>query len=591
MQQYWRKRVLMVSLLLIVVSVAVMAGCTSKGEEGNSSTEKPKVTETNQTEPKESDAGPPVEISISTPEFEKSFPAGYQDDPVAKEIEKRLNIKLNIIPMNAVGDVNAKFAAQLASGDLPDIAYVVGNNMYSKILAAKAAYPMDDLLETYGQNIMKETPLRIDFARKFLSKNADGSSDGKMYFLGLRGDTDVDPISVGVAPNLRYDLWKQLGFPKLETMDDYLPVLQQMMELEPKNANGEKNYGVSAWFGDAAGWGNWVLDPTFSFMKGIAQIKSVDIDMHTYKATSRLTEPNSTFWEAIEWYNKANRMGVLDPDSFTMKFDDYLNKAAANRFFFGWGGWLVDGGNLTFSNNGQTDKGYFQMPAPNQLDQYLVALDQALGGPRVFISKNSKHPEKAMELLNFLISTEGTELILNGVKGVHWDEVDGKPMPKPEVLQGLKDDPDYKLKTGIYKYHNIAGRGNSFIDPKYGAPVNFRYLPEVVKERLTPIQIEGSKHFNVELPGDTITKVKTYTTYDASLDQSLPAMPDDLQEINNKAIDLSLQIQIKMISYKDEAKFKSEKEKFIEEIRKLGIDRVVEWYNTEIPKLLEGRKK
>ncbi len=458
MQKYW-KSILLSSVILLVLVLTLKMGM-----EKIPGTAAPLGHE-----------GLPIEITMSTPAFDKSFPAGFQNDAVAKEIERRLNIKLNIIPANVVGDVKAKFAAELASGDLPDITWVPSTDLYVEVITAGAAYPMDALLEAHGQDILKESPSRIEYARKFLSKDIDGISDGKMYFLSLRGDMDLDPISVQVAPYLRYDLWKQLDFPQLTTMDDYLPILQKMMKLEPVNANGDKNYGVSAWFGGGDGW---VLDYPFSMMEGMAQGIATELNMVNYEVKSRITDPNSTFWKGIQWYNKAYRIGILDPESFTMNWDDYIYKANANRMFLGWTSGQVEGGNAAFTAGGETDKGYYQMPAPTQLNAYMVAQDHSLVGPKVFISKNCKHPEKAMELLNFLISYEGTELILNGVKGVHWDEIQGKPSFKPEMLAGFKEDPDYKIKTGIYKYHSIAGRGNSVIDPRYGSPVNFMYLQE-----------------------------------------------------------------------------------------------------------------
>lgn len=589
MRKFWKNRVLVVLLLLVTFSTAVLSACSSSNEAlpsqtgGAETTSDPSASET--------PAEPPVEISMSTPVFEKSFPAGFQDDPVAKEIEKRLNIKLKIIPANAVGDVNAKFAAEMASGDLPDIAWVPAGDIMPKIISAKAAYPMDELLEQYGQDILKEIPGRIDFSRKFLSADVDGNSDGKMYFLSLSGDMDVDPIAVNVAPYLRYDLWKQLGYPKLETMNDYLPVLKQMMELEPTNANGDKNYGVSAWFGDGAGWNQWVLDFPFAYMNGVAQGMVTDMDMVTYEVKERIADPNSSFWQGVDWYNAAYRMGVLDPDSFTMKWDDYLTKEAANRIFMGWAPWQTDGGNKTFTANGETDKGYFQMPPPTQLDKYIVAMNQSLGGYRMFISANSKHPEKAMELLNFLVSYEGTELILNGVKGVHWDEADGKAVMKPEVLTALKDDPEYKIKSGIYKYHNIAGRGNSVNNPAYNTPIYLMYLPEVVKERLTPLQKEGSEYFKVELPSDLYMKTKTHIYYDTSVDQTFPPLPEELNDIHNRIYDYILTNKIKLIMQKDEQKYQAEKQKFIDDVQKLGGDQLMEWYRAELPNVLKNAGK
>lgn len=47
------------------------------------------------------------------------------------------------------------------------------------------------------------------------------------------------------GPYLRYDLYKQIGAPKVETSDDYLDILKKMQEIYPENENKQKVYGFS----------------------------------------------------------------------------------------------------------------------------------------------------------------------------------------------------------------------------------------------------------------------------------------------------------------------------------------------------------
>ncbi|MBP1996041.1 extracellular solute-binding protein [Paenibacillus eucommiae] len=563
-------------LLMLVAIMLTVAGCGQKTEEPVKAT--PAGTAQGEgTKPAE----PPVELTMSAPPFSQSFPPGFQDDPVMKEIEKKLNIKLNIIPANAVGDVSAKFAAQLASGDLPDIASIPSAEMYKKIISAKAALPLDDYLEKYGQHIVKEIPQRVEYSRKFMSTDVDGNNDGKLYILNTGGDSASDPLEVQAAPNLRYDLWKKLGFPKLETMDDYLPVLKQMMELEPVNSDGKKNYGVSGWFADS--WGDWPFQTVFGMMEGKSFVRNWGVlDMESNELTPLLTDPDSYFWKGITWFNKAYRLGILDPDSFTMKWDNYLEKLNSNRNLLSWT--ANEGGTQAFIQGGTPEKGYFQMPAPNNLDKYIVSFAAPLGMYSFMISKNTKHPEKAVELLDFLLSYEGTRLIVNGVEGVHWDEVDGKPVFKQEVLDGLKNDTDYRIKSGLNKYNNLAGRGYDIVDPRFNIPLYFMFQPQYVKERMSAVQKEGVEHFGVELPGDLITKTKKYKYFDTSVAANYPPPTEDIKLIETKLANFIKTNQYKMIALKTEAEFTEQKAKFIAEVQKLGADQVYQWYKDEIAK-------
>ncbi len=65
------------------------------------------------------------------------------------------------------------------------------------------------------------------------------------------------------------------------------------------------------------------------------------------------------------------------------------------------------------------------------------------------ITTNCEHPEKAMQLLDYLNSEEGARLIYSGVEGVHWEyDENGVPQLTDSFIQMTKTDPDYRTKTG-----------------------------------------------------------------------------------------------------------------------------------------------
>ena len=45
--------------------------------------------------------------------------------------------------------------------------------------------------------------------------------------------------------DLRWDLYKELGYPEIKTLDDMVDVLGQMKEICPTDDNGKTTYGVS----------------------------------------------------------------------------------------------------------------------------------------------------------------------------------------------------------------------------------------------------------------------------------------------------------------------------------------------------------
>lgn len=47
------------------------------------------------------------------------------------------------------------------------------------------------------------------------------------------------------GPYIRWDLYKELGYPELNTLEDLLPVLKHMQALHPVTESGERTYGFS----------------------------------------------------------------------------------------------------------------------------------------------------------------------------------------------------------------------------------------------------------------------------------------------------------------------------------------------------------
>lgn len=70
------------------------------------------------------------------------------------------------------------------------------------------------------------------------------SPDGNMYLWGMcKGSWDDGTVPT-CGHYLRWDLYKEAGYPKLENYDeDLLDVLEQMVALEPETADGQKTYG------------------------------------------------------------------------------------------------------------------------------------------------------------------------------------------------------------------------------------------------------------------------------------------------------------------------------------------------------------
>ncbi|NTV90781.1 MAG: hypothetical protein HGA22_10565, partial [Clostridiales bacterium] len=119
------------AFLVLIILLSGLSGCTGSAGSGQNvdSTALPADTGTSS---QVAVAGPQAQdgaadatvLRIWSMAFNKSFPSGVQEDPVAREITRKTGIIMDITPSNSFADYNDTFAAALASDDLPDIASV-----------------------------------------------------------------------------------------------------------------------------------------------------------------------------------------------------------------------------------------------------------------------------------------------------------------------------------------------------------------------------------------------------------------------------------------------------------------------------------
>ena len=166
---------------------------------------------------------------------------GIQSGWFAKLIKDKFNIELNIIASQVVG--NTIYATRSEEGNLGDI-LVVDKAKFPEIVEAGLAKDISDKLPAC-ENIMK-FKTQIDVYNKGLT-----GEDGKYYGIPTEM-TDTSPTSITddviySSPMLRWDLYKQIGSPKLETLDDLLAALEKIHEVHPTNEEGDPAYPFSLW--------------------------------------------------------------------------------------------------------------------------------------------------------------------------------------------------------------------------------------------------------------------------------------------------------------------------------------------------------
>ena len=250
--------------------------------------------------------------------------SGTQIGWYAALLEDKFNVRLNIIP-----DTEGTYETLVESGDLGDIV-VWGDNgaEYKKAVQLGLLYDWEegDLCKTYAPMIWKNCQIALETNRKI-------SGDGHIYGIGHGvAMSKDDHQSFFYTWDIRWDLYKQLGYPKVKNLDDYLELLKKMKEICPKDENGRETYAVSL-------WPDWDGDMVM-YVKSMATAYYGYDEHHVGLYNPKNGEyydalmENGPYLEMLRFFNKLYQNNLLDPNSMTQTWDQMSEKVKAGGTFF-----------------------------------------------------------------------------------------------------------------------------------------------------------------------------------------------------------------------------------------------------------------
>lgn len=166
---------------------------------------------------------------------------GIQSGWFAKLVKDKFNMELNIIAPNVAGGGDTLFEIRCAAGNLGDIVIFSGERQELQNMVTSGLI-MD--IEPYlqGKDIMRfETAIR--------NVNKSITPEG-LFAIPTELSSNAPTVpseskEPTYGPYIRWDLYAELGYPPINTLEDLLPVLKQMQELCPVTETGEKTYAFS----------------------------------------------------------------------------------------------------------------------------------------------------------------------------------------------------------------------------------------------------------------------------------------------------------------------------------------------------------
>ena len=207
-----------------------------------------------------------------------------------------------------------KTNAILASGDLPDVMYVPVKNLDTMIQAGMLLN-LDDYLDQMPHvQQFEELQTALNYVREYRS-----AGTGSVYCMPLAVGENVTKYNLfdsneRNALKLRWDVYEEIGAPEMNSMEDVLDVMEQMVTAHPEE-DGAATYGTVLNSGsDSNRWecmGMWYQMQGYTANE-LPYLLESDMEAGT---TSSILSTDSMYYKGLKWYNEAYRRGLLDPDS------------------------------------------------------------------------------------------------------------------------------------------------------------------------------------------------------------------------------------------------------------------------------------
>ncbi len=439
-----KKAIALLLAMMFTLSTLALAGCGKKqettSEGGSDVTGAADVTEAPAASSQEDELLASVIPKETVTLDVYSQLANYTGEQIgwfAKVMLDKFNVKLNIIK-----NEDGVFTTRMESGDLGDIV-IFGNDSTDYITAANNDmlfdWNQDDLLTDFG-------PYIKDNMSKALEKNAGLTDSGVVYGFGHSvASSAEDHQAYFYHPDIRWDLYKQLGYPEVKTLEDYVQVLADMKKICPTSDSGKETYGVSMftdWDGDMVmqvkataalyGWDEWGL--------GL-----YNVDTQEWQGS---LDDNGMYLRCLKFYNTLFRNNLVDPDSMTQGYEganeDYINGGAFWNLF-----------TFLSSTAYNTDEHLAEGKA-----MYALAAEDAstisyglnvFGSNRVItIGSATQYPELCMAIINWMCTPEGYMTYNYGPKDLCWYYDENKKIQLTDLGMSCRKDTETEMTGDGY---------------------------------------------------------------------------------------------------------------------------------------------
>ncbi len=560
-------------VLVTAMCTGLLSGCgSSKGNSNSKATV--------------SKHGGPYENTITIDVFDAQANfQGIQSGWFAKIVKDKFNMELNIIAPNVAGGGDTLYQTRSANGNLGDLILTnLDSNKLKDMVSAGLILDMTDYMDDC-ENLKKYSDA-IENASKLAEKDGMWAVPSEISNQPATDPSEAaDPTN---APSLRWDVYGDIGYPKMSTLEDLLDVLKDMQDAAGTSESGKQVYALSLfkdWDGDCMQNASAICALYGYEPVGFALAKDDGTDIQS------LIDDDGIYVRALKFLFNANQMGIVDPESTTQNFDTLNAKYTDGQVLYSLWPWLGSG-YYNSSSHMEEGKGFQTAIIDDMkcLSYGSYPLGKMING--IMVGSKAQDPQRLVDFIDWLYSPEGIEMSCTqtggtcGPEGLTWEMGDdGEPVLTDfgvkafvDMEDGLQVPDEWgggTWKDGISAL-NFKAVGIVDVNEETGMCYNYQRWTDYQERTQTKLSKDWSSHNDDAKTAIEYLQDNDMLTVAPGTSYAIPEYTTDISTIKEQCKQVIVQDSWKMVFASDEDEFDSILKDMQDTVIGLGYDQVYE---------------
>lgn len=369
----------------------------------------------------------------------------------------------------------------IAGGEYPD--FIDGGDGMAQLYDAGALIPLDDYIDKYPNIKEFLTEQEWDKLRQ---------DDGHIYWIQQFGNIYGEEKATthnDEAFWIQTRVLEWAGYPEVHTMDQYFDLIEAYNEANPTMEDGTENIPYTILCDD---WRYFCLENAPEFLDGYPNDGSVIVDPKELKVIDYNTTPTAKRY--FQKLNEEYQKGIVDSESFTQTYDEYIAKLSTGRvlgMIDQWWDFAYTAGD-SLKQQGLDKQGCAYVPLPITIEEGMQNQWHNSGGvlnvaSGLGISVDCDDVEGALQFVDDLLGQEVHDLRFWGVEGEDYLTDENGEYYRTDEMRTNASDTAYKashLCTYSYfpQYSGTSRDGVNAMKPEYQAKEFYDSLCTNVQE-------------------------------------------------------------------------------------------------------------